>query len=145
MGILTSCKSISKSYSSRPLFKDISFGIEDGQCIGLIGPNGAGKSTLLKILAGLVDPDTGEVVTRRKLRIVYMGQQDVFDENKTAIEIIKDSAAQVTFSEHEREASIDSTLSKIQFPEGKAKELSGGWRKRLSLACALVKQPELLF
>ncbi len=145
MGILTSCKSISKSYSSRPLFKDISFGIEDGQRIGLIGPNGTGKSTLLKILAGLVDPDAGEVVTRRKLRIVYMGQEDVFDEYKTAVEIIKDSAAQITFSEHEREASIDSTLSKIQFPEGKVKELSGGWRKRLSLACALVKQPELLF
>ncbi len=145
MGILVSCKSISKSYSSRPLFKDISFGIEDGQRIGLIGPNGAGKSTLLKILAGLVEPDEGEVTTRKKLRIVYMGQQDVFKDHKTAIEIIQDSASEIAFSEHQREASIDSILSKIEFPDAKAKELSGGWRKRLSLACALVKQPELLF
>ncbi len=145
MGILTSCKSIGKSYSSRPLFKDISFGIEDGQRIGLIGPNGAGKSTLLKILAGLVDPDEGEVTTRKKLRIVYMGQQDVFDENKTTIEIVQNSAAEIAFTEHEKEASIDSTLAKIDLPDIRVKELSGGWRKRLSLACALVKQPELLF
>jgi ATP-binding cassette subfamily F protein uup len=145
MGILVSCKSISKTYSARPLFKDISFGIEDGQRIGLIGPNGAGKSTLLKILAGLVDPDNGEVTKRRKLRVVYMGQQDVFDENKTAIEVIKEAANEMSFAEHEKEASIDSILSKIEFPDSQIKEFSGGWRKRLSLACALVKQPELLF
>ncbi len=147
MGILVSCQSVGKSYSSRPLFKDISLGIEDGQRIGLIGPNGSGKSTLLKILAGLVESDKGEVVKRRNSRIVYMGQQDVFDPEKTIIQIVNDAASEIKFAEHEREASIDSTLTKIVFPdlEAKAGSLSGGWKKRLSLACALVKQPELLF
>ena len=147
MGILVSCKSISKSYSARPLFKDISFGIEDDQRIGLIGPNGAGKSTLLKILADLVEPDQGEVISRKKLRAVYMGQQDFFEDEQSVSEIIQTSAKEINFIEHEREASVDSVLAKIQFPDiaAKAKELSGGWRKRLSLACALVKQPDLLF
>ena len=147
MGILVSCRTISKNYSARPLFKDISFGIEDGQRIGLIGPNGSGKSTLLKILAGIVEPDNGEVVTRKNLRIVYMEQQDVFDQEKTVAEVIKDAASKISFAKYEGEASIHSTMAKMAFPndEAKVKSLSGGWRKRLALACALVKQPELLF
>ncbi len=147
MGILVSCKSVGKSYSSRPLFKNITLGIEDNQRIGLIGPNGSGKSTLLKILAGLVEPDTGEIVKRKNLRVVYMGQQDFFPEGKTVAQIIDHAADEVTFAPHEREASIHSTLAQIEFPNTEAviDSLSGGWRKRLSLACALVKQPELLF
>jgi len=147
MGTLVSCQSIGKTYSARPLFKDISLGIEDGQRIGLIGPNGSGKSTLLKILADLVEPDKGEVVKRRNLRIIYMGQQDVIKQGKTVEQVIKAAADEVKFAEHEREASLDSTMAKIVFPdlEAPASSLSGGWQKRLSLACALVKQPELLF
>jgi len=146
MGILVSCRSISKSYSSRPLFKDITFGIEDGQRIGLIGPNGSGKSTLLKILAGAVEADDGEMVTRRNLRVVYMEQQDIFPMEKTIAEVVKDAVAQVPFAKHETEASIDTTLAKMKFPDTAAtvRSLSGGWRKRLALACALVQQPELL-
>jgi len=146
MGILISCRSISKSFSARPLFKDITFGIEDGQRIGLIGPNGSGKSTLLKILAGTIEPDDGEIVVRRNLRTVYMEQQDIFPQEKTVTDIIKDAAAKIPFAKHESEASIDTTLTKMKFPDSEApvKSLSGGWRKRLALACALVKQPELL-
>lgn len=146
MGILVSCQSISKSYSARPLFKEVSLGIEDSQRIGLIGPNGSGKSTLLKILAGSVEPDKGEVVTRKKLRIVYMGQQDFFDEEQTVANIVQE-AAKISAAQHEIDAAIHSTLARIPFPNINtiAKELSGGWRKRLSLACALVKQPDLLF
>jgi len=128
------------------LFKDITFGIEDGQRIGLIGPNGSGKSTLLKILAGAVEADDGEMVTRRNLRVVYMEQQDIFPMEKTIAEVVKDAVAQVPFAKHETEASIDTTLAKMKFPDTAAtvRSLSGGWRKRLALACALVQQPELL-
>ncbi|HMO21423.1 MAG TPA: ATP-binding cassette domain-containing protein, partial [Candidatus Melainabacteria bacterium] len=48
MAILTNCQSLSKSYSSRPVFTDLTFGVEEGDRIGLIGPNGSGKSSLLK-------------------------------------------------------------------------------------------------
>ena len=146
MGILVSCQSISKTYSSRPLFQGISFGIEDGQKVGLIGPNGAGKSTLLKILAGAVEPDEGSVVSRRNLRPAYVSQKEDFNDEKTVLEILTETAQTLPFTDYERDAALDSTLAKINFPDENAKagSLSGGWRKRLALACALTKQPELL-
>lgn len=147
MGILVSCQTISKSYSSRPLFKDISFGIEDRERIGLIGPNGAGKSTLLKILAGEVEPDNGAVVSRRQLRISFLTQEQSFAPDATVEEVVTAAAEEVEFEDYERAASVDSTLADIGFPDRNAPagSLSGGWRKRLAIACVLAQQPELLF
>ncbi len=146
MGILVSCQSIAKSFSSRSLFSGISFGIEDDEKLGLIGPNGSGKSTLLKILSGITAPDEGLVVSRRQLRVAYVAQDESFPIEESISTIVEQSASKVEFVEHERAASIDSTLARIGFPDKHAKvgSLSGGWRKRLALACALVQQPELL-
>jgi ABC transport system ATP-binding/permease protein len=146
MGILVSCQSIAKSFSSRSLFSGISFGVEDDEKLGLIGPNGSGKSTLLKILAGMVTPDQGNVVSRKKLRVSYVPQDESFPADQSINTIVERSAAQVEFLEHERAASIDSTLTNVGFPDKHmlAGALSGGWRKRLALACALAQQPELL-
>lgn len=147
MGILVSCQAISKNYSARPLFRDISFGIEDGQCIGLIGPNGAGKSTLVKILAGLVEPDSGNVVTRKNLRSVYLDQRDSFPDDQSIIEIVRAAVENLPFVDYEKEAAIDSTMAQVGFadPDARAGSLSGGWRKRLAIACAIVQKPDLLF
>ncbi|MCC7532043.1 MAG: ABC-F family ATP-binding cassette domain-containing protein [Candidatus Melainabacteria bacterium] len=147
MGILVSCQNISKAYSSRPLFTDISFGIEERERIGLIGPNGAGKSTLLKILAGEVEPDSGTVVARRQLRISFLTQEQSFEPESTVEQVVTATAQEVEFQDHERAASVDSILAEIGFPDRKAPagSLSGGWRKRLAIACVLAKQPELLF
>ncbi|HEY9718848.1 MAG TPA: ATP-binding cassette domain-containing protein, partial [Trichormus sp.] len=146
MGILTSIQSISKSYSSRPLFREIAFAIEEDEKLGMIGPNGSGKSTLLKIIAGLVDPDEGSVVSRKQLRVAYVPQEETFDDAETVEKIVRTAAEQAEFQPHERDASIDSTLTALRFPDrdALAGSLSGGWRKRLSLACGLVQQPELL-
>jgi ATP-binding cassette subfamily F protein uup len=146
MGILVSCQSIGKSYSSRPLFADISFGIEEGDRLGLIGPNGAGKSTLLKILCGLTSADQGQVVTRKRLRVAYVEQDESFPPDDTIEAIVERAAIDAPFEDHERRASVDSTLTRVGFPDKQAKAgtLSGGWRKRLALACALVQEPELL-
>lgn len=146
MGILISCQSITKYYSSRPLFRDLSFGIEDRERLGLIGPNGAGKSTLLKIMAGLVGPDEGALAIRKNLRVVYVPQDEQFPPDQSIRQIVSAAAAAVPFLDHEREASIDSTLTRIGFPdrEALAGSLSGGWRKRLALACGLATKPDLL-
>ncbi len=147
MGILINCQSVSKTYSARPLFNDISFSIEDEQHLGLIGRNGSGKSTLLRILAGLVEPDKGTVVKRKNLRLVFLGQQDTFPEGQTVLQLIEAAVAELPFVQHEREASIHSITAEMGFPdlEATAQSLSGGWRKRLSIACALAQRPELLF
>lgn len=146
MGILLSCQSLSKSYTGRILFDDLSFGVEEGDKIGLIGPNGSGKSTLVKILAGLVDPDEGEVTKRKDLRVAYVSQEDVHDEDATIEELITSSANEVAFEDYVRAASIDSTIKLFAFPDRtlKAASLSGGWKKRLSLARGWVKQPDVL-
>jgi ABC transport system ATP-binding/permease protein len=146
MSILISCQSIGKSYSSRPLFSGITFGIEEDEKLGLIGPNGSGKSTLLKILSGIVEPDEGTVVSRKRLRVTYVPQYESFPVDQSVSTIVEQSSLLVPFEEHERAASVDSTLARIGFPDkhAKAESLSGGWRKRLALACALVQQPELL-
>lgn len=147
MGILVSCQGVAKTYSARPLFNNLSFGIEDGQRIGLIGPNGAGKSTLVKILAGLVEPDEGDVVTRKNLRTVYLSQSEDFDPSRSIESIVIESANRLDAPDYEKAAAVDSTLTQIGFPEQSANAgtLSGGWRKRLAVACALAQKPELLF
>lgn len=146
MGILVSCQAISKSYSSRPLFHEISFGIEEREQIGLIGPNGSGKSTLLKIIEGTVEPDRGSIVYRKQLRIASVPQEETFPADDTIMDLVTRAAMSAQFQEHERSASIDSTITSMAFPDRNARagSLSGGWKKRLSLACALVKAPELL-
>ena len=148
MGILVSCQSIGKSYSSRPLFRGITFGIEDGERLGLIGPNGAGKSTLLKILNGTIQPDEGNIVKKKALRVAYVEQKPFLPLDQTIFDIISEAASHDgTFQDYEIAAHIDSTISTLGFPDKEtlASSLSGGWRKRLAIACALVKQPELLF
>lgn len=147
MGILISCQTIGKSYSSRPLFRGITFGIEEGERLGLIGPNGAGKSTLMRVIAGLIEPDEGSVVRRKKLRVAYVEQKPDLPDDDTIFDVISNSAVRDgTFQDYEIGAHIDGVLTVLAFPDREAKvsSLSGGWRKRLAIGCALVKQPELL-
>ncbi|MBI3509285.1 MAG: ABC-F family ATP-binding cassette domain-containing protein [Bacteroidetes bacterium] len=83
---LLSVENISKSYGERVLFKEVSFGLEEGERVALIAKNGAGKSTLLNILCGKDTPDRGKVVLRKDLRIGMLDQEPEFDETKTVIE-----------------------------------------------------------
>jgi ATP-binding cassette subfamily F protein uup len=144
MSVIITCQSLSKSYSARPLFKDISFTVDDKDRLGLIGPNGSGKSTLLKIISGLVHEDDGEVSARRFLKTAYLAQENHFPENASLQEVVSESLN--ASSDSEAEHTVDVILSKVGFTDltVKANALSGGWRKRLALACELVKQPDLL-
>ncbi len=83
---ILSAEGISKSYSEKILFDNISLGINEGEKIGLIGINGTGKSTLLKILAGEETPDTGSLVTVKGIRVGYLPQSPAFDANTTVLQ-----------------------------------------------------------
>ena len=145
MGILVSCQSLKKSFSTRPLFTGLSFGIEEGDRIGLIGPNGAGKSTLLEILAGLQELDDGEIVFRKGLRVSYVAQEEDFDGTDTVAAVVAKAANEAVFEDFARDASIDSTIRQFGLSADEpVSNLSGGWKKRLALACGIVRQPDLL-
>lgn len=140
-----SCQSITKSYSHRPLFQELSLTIGDEDRVGIIGPNGSGKSTLLKIMAGLVEPDTGEVIRRRHLKVSYVAQTNVYADNQTPRQIVSNSIGTST-SDADRNAKAELWLTRVGFEnfDLPIAQLSGGWRKRLALAIALSEEPDFL-
>ena len=135
-----------KSYPASCLFEGVSIHVEEGDRIGLIGPNGAGKSTLLKILAGLEEPDEGEVTRRRSLMMTYVAQDDQFAEDATSFTAVVDGLRNPDSDPVDIETRASIALSKLGFEEfdKPVSTLSGGWRKRLSLACALSHEPDIL-
>jgi ABC transport system ATP-binding/permease protein len=147
MALLESCTSLAKSFGSRRLFENISLGISEGERLGLIGPNGAGKSTLLKILAGLMEPDSGSVSLRRNTRVGYVPQEAAFPDGLTAAEVIGSAITDEHLDDAERSARINQALGRGGFPDGAAltESLSGGWKRRLAIARELARQPDLLF
>jgi len=146
MSLLLTCHSLAKSYGARPLFRDISISFDDAERTGLIGPNGSGKSTLLKILAGREHADSGEIVTRRGLKLAYLPQEDDFPSGQTARDILASAVPHSHAEEHELLTRADILLGKAGFDDaGVATDtLSGGWRKRLAVCRALMQEPDLL-
>ncbi len=147
MSPLIGIHDISKSFGAKILFENIRFGIEAGERIGLIGPNGAGKSTLLKILAGKIKPDTGSLSYQRGLKIGFLEQVIVYQDDSTVQETILEGLTHLhkTTEDWEREALAQKYMAKLSLnPEAKMSTLSGGWKKRVALAREWVKQPDLL-
>jgi len=144
--LLLSGQDLAMSFGSAPLFEGLSFGIFEGDHIGLVGPNGSGKSTLLKILAGLETATAGTRSIRKRLRIGYVPQDPVFAEGTTVASALHEAAGEAGADPHEREGRIAVAMGKGGFEDADQPvfRLSGGWRKRLSIACALAGEPELL-
>src|SRR5256885_15972336 len=86
--MLLTGRNLSKAYGPRLLFAGITLGLTENERIGLIGANGSGKSTLLRIFAGLEQPDEGELVARRQLRVGYVPQEDEFEAGKAAMDLV---------------------------------------------------------
>jgi ATP-binding cassette subfamily F protein uup len=143
MSILVNAHQISKSFTTRPLFEQITFSVESGDRVGLIGPNGAGKSTLLKILAGLTTVDNGILSVQRGLRIGYLEQSPTLSSESTIQDTILDGVGDL--HDWERMAQAHEIMSKLSLdPDLLIKNLSGGWKKRVALARELLKNPDLL-
>jgi ATP-binding cassette subfamily F protein uup len=143
---ILNAQSISKSYGATPLFSNIAFTIAEGDRIGLIGPNGSGKSTLLQILSGAIEPDDGEVALRKRTRLSHVQQESRFAAGQTVRTVIKAALGRSAVPTNEWPARLAERLGRAGFEnlEVATESLSGGWRKRLAIAEALVQQPDIL-
>ncbi len=146
MGVLFNASSISKSFGARLLFENISFGLSDGDRLGLIGPNGSGKSTLMQILAGKETADDGVCSLRKLTRLAHVPQESTFTPGLSIREVLEQAIADSPIPEDERDTRLHLTLGRTGFidAEVEAQSLSGGWKKRLAIAAELVKTPDVL-
>ena len=152
---LLSVDHITKVFTQRKLFCDASFYLQEGEKVGIIGINGTGKSTLLKIMAGMEEPDHGEVIRANNLVIRYLPQMPEFDPEKGALESVLSYAQigsvhkQETHEEHEKwnlESNAKSMMTRLgiyNFDEPVG-HMSGGQRKRLALVAVLLTPCDVL-
>lgn len=139
MNILNAEK-ISKTYGEKVLFDKVVLGVNKGDKIGVIGVNGTGKSTFLKIIAGIEEPDAGEIVSGRGVTVSYLAQAPQFNPGDTIVGyVIKDK-------NNASEAEAKTILTKLGITDFDASinTLSGGQRKRIALARTLVSPAEVL-
>jgi ATP-binding cassette subfamily F protein uup len=169
-----SVENISKSFGDRILFENLSFGINKDQKIGFVAKNGTGKTTLLKIISGDESADQGEIVIRKGLKVAHLSQNDALNENLTVEQTIFDADNEVlsVIEQYEKalknpsdeeayqkafelmeqknawdfETQYKQILFKLKLDELEKRvgSLSGGQKKRLSLAIILLDQPDLL-
>ena len=164
---------LTKSFGDLVLFENISFGIAEGQRVGLIAKNGSGKTTLLNIISGKEGHDSGSIVFRRDLRVDYLEQDPQYPEELTVLEAcfhhgnstvelikeyercmeteghpgLEDLLARMDQEkawEYEQKAKQILSQLKIRNFDQKVKQLSGGQLKRVALANALITEPDLL-
>ncbi len=132
--ILLTVEHVSKAYPEQRVLEDVSFGIHSGDRIGIIGANGSGKTTLLGIIAGLVHPDQGQIVTGNDVRVAYLEQDPKIDP-ATRLQEIADRGRDTL-------ALLDRLgFEDLDVPIG---SLSGGERRRAALAAALAVEAEVL-
>lgn len=164
---------LTKSFGDRVLLDNITFGLYEGDKVGLIAKNGTGKTTLLRIIAGLESYDEGKVVFRNDLRVAYLPQLPELDPSLSVIEaclslsdestsairsyekaIESGDAEEISSAIHKMDAvgawdyeeRIKQILSQLKITQlnQPVKELSGGQIKRVALAKVIINEPELL-
>lgn len=134
---------VSKIFGDKKIFDDISYGIHDGDKIGIIGINGTGKSTLLKIVAGEEETDEGQVISQNGLRITYLPQMPDFPKGAIVQDYVADGKWQKDWSTDSEARNI---LNKLGITEHDVpvEQLSGGQKKRVALARTLVNPSDVL-
>ena len=142
--MLITCENITKSYTDKILLDNQTITVGANDKIGIIGVNGCGKSTLLKIMAKLEEPDKGDVTYEKFKKITYLGQELNLDEENTPLEQVLLSFTNKEKEEKEHEAK--SMLLKLGVSDinKKIKYLSGGEKRKVSIASSLVKESDCL-
>lgn len=166
-------ENLTKSYGDRLLFGDVTFGINQGDKIGLIAKNGTGKTTLLRIIAGLESPDSGTVTFRSDLRVGYLDQTPAFDPDMTVLDacMVPDTPSAIIVAEYEKallegdQNRIEKSMQKMEAAgawnyderlrqlltrfhitdmNARMGTLSGGQQKRVALARILLENPDMI-
>ena len=139
--VLLTGEHIAKSYTEKPLLRDINISIHENDKTGLVGVNGSGKSTLLKIIAGEIEAEGGTITRNNQLKTAYLAQNPEYDPKLTVIE-----QAMTYAGADIPEYMCRSMLNKagMENHDKKMTDLSGGERKRVALAAVMVKDSNLL-
>ncbi|MBH1989203.1 MAG: ABC-F family ATP-binding cassette domain-containing protein [Myxococcaceae bacterium] len=135
---MLSAREIVASYGEKRILDRASFTLLEGERVALVGQNGSGKSTFLHILAGFLEPDSGEVVRQKGLKIGYLSQTPKLQPSDTVWEALREG-----FSGEDYE--IESVLSQLQIVDRQATvgTLSGGQKRRVDLARVLLEDPDV--
>lgn len=143
---LITAEHLTHSYTERLLLDDTSFSLGENEKVGIIGINGTGKSTLLKILAGIVEPDSGKITMGRNLRIGYLSQKPEFANKITALEAALPLKKDIADSPANYEPKAKNMMNKLGFKNHTQpiEELSGGQRKRIALIRTLLTPADIL-
>jgi ATP-binding cassette subfamily F protein uup len=144
MASLVNLETVTKSYGTTTVLDGVSLGIGDGERVGVVGRNGGGKTTLLRIITGAEPPDAGRVTVTSGTRIAYVDQRGLLPDDTVRSIVVGDAAVH----EWAGDAEVRSVLTGLGLSEvgldSQAARLSGGERRRVALAAALVQQAELL-
>ncbi|MBN1446806.1 MAG: ABC-F family ATP-binding cassette domain-containing protein, partial [Bacteroidetes bacterium] len=178
--VLFSATNLSKTFHDHPLFTDVSFGMEEGERVGIIGRNGVGKTTLLRLIAGIETPDAGTVAFNSRVTFEYLEQMPFFPRQQTVLDAVTESRRELRAlldrhaelctligrsHDHTLQRELDDVTERIEHAHGwtletdariilqklgvsefdaDVRRLSGGQRKRVALARALLHDPDLL-
>jgi lipooligosaccharide transport system ATP-binding protein len=158
MSEILSVSGLVKRFAGVEAIDGLDFAVRRGECFGLLGPNGAGKSTTLKAILGLVEPDAGRIrllgldipaqARQARARVGVVPQADALDPDFTVAENLIVFGRYFGLSRATLDARLDALLEFAGLAhkrDAKIHELSGGMRRRLTLARALVNDPEVLF
>ena len=143
---LISLQNVSIGYGGDPLLDGVTLNIERGERACLVGRNGSGKSTLLKIIEGVVEPDSGEVVVQQGVRIAALPQEVPTGVAGTVREVVEAGMPRHAGAESwEKSAAAGAAITRLGLePDADFASLSGGLKRRCLLARALMCEPDLL-
>ncbi|MCI5900258.1 MAG: ABC-F family ATP-binding cassette domain-containing protein [Lachnospiraceae bacterium] len=134
---------ISKVFGGKVIFDDVSCGIHEGEKIGIIGINGTGKTTFLRMIAGVEEPDAGQVITQNGLRIAYLQQNPAFPENETVLSYVMGESAGMDWTAESEAKSMLNRLGILEHEEVLS-HLSGGQKRKAALVRTLLQEFDVL-
>lgn len=140
---LLNIEHISKNFGEKLIFDDVSYGIHEGDKIGIVGINGTGKTTLLKMIAGLEEPDEGQIIRQNGLRVIYLPQNPKFPEGASVLDYVADGKWEQDWNTQSEAKTVLTKLGILDYM-AKIDTLSGGQKKRVALARTLVNPADVL-